>query len=163
MTRSLVSGLVVSIVLVSASLAQTPDQGPPPGPGGRRFGPPPDHWLTLDSLAQAVGLSADQRGKVTQPYTALNGVMKQAAERRVAFRRQNAANMGGGPMTMTPEQREAMRPKFDSLRTELEGMQAEADQWYATIRNLLRPDQQAKFDALPKPVVAMRGMGPRGQ
>jgi len=64
---------------------------------------------------------------------------------------------------MTPEQREAMRPKFDSLRTELEGMQAEADQWYATIRNLLRPDQQAKFDALPKPVVAMRGMGPRGQ
>ena len=32
MKRSLVSGLVVSIVLVSASLAQTPDQGPPPDP-----------------------------------------------------------------------------------------------------------------------------------
>ena len=85
MTRSLVSGLVVSIILVSASLAQTPDQGPPPGPGGRRFGPPPDHWLTLDSLAQAVGLSADQRSKVTQPYTALNGVMLSGWSTAVIF------------------------------------------------------------------------------
>jgi len=33
-----------------------------------RFQPPPDHWLTLDSLTQLVELSADQRAKVAESY-----------------------------------------------------------------------------------------------
>ncbi len=57
---------------------------------------------------------------------------------------------------MTPEQREAMRPKMDSMRTEMEGLQHVADEHYAAIRALLTADQQTKFDALPKPQVAMR-------
>jgi Spy/CpxP family protein refolding chaperone len=46
---------------------------------------------------------------------------------------------------------------MDSVRAEMEGFQAEADQWLAAIRNLLTPEQQAKFDALPKPQLVRRG------
>ena len=133
-----------SILLVPAAFAQQPGMG--------RMGPPPDHWLTLDSLAQAVGLSADQRTKVAPHYDELNAVMKKAADRRTAFRQ----SMGGMMGQMTPEQRAAMRPKMDSMRTVMEGLQHEADEHYGAIRSLLTAEQQAKLDALPKPVVAMR-------
>src|SRR5437667_104314 len=91
--------------------------------GGGQFQPPPDHWLTVDSLAQAVGLTADQRAKVAPHYAELNAVVKQAADRRAAFRASMGASMG----QMTPEQREAMRPKMDSMRTQLDGLQQQAD------------------------------------
>ena len=62
-----------------------------------------------------------------------------------------------GPMgQMTPEQRQAMQPKMDSMRTAMEGLQQQADTHYGAIRALLTAEQQAKFDALPKPQVAMR-------
>jgi hypothetical protein len=48
---------------------------------------------------------------------------------------------------------------MDTARTEMEGLQAEADQWYAAIRNNLTPAQQTKLDALPKPQVAFRRPG----
>src|SRR5713226_8429145 len=149
-------------LLASSALAQNPTP-PAGGPdmAQRRFQPPPDHWMTIDSLSQALGLSADQRTKITPAYTALNGVMKDAAARRQAIRQQMQASGGGFTpgQEPTPEQ----RAKFDSVRTEMQGFQAEADQWYATIRNNLTPDQQTKFDALPKPMVfrPMGGGAPR--
>jgi len=121
-------------------------------PGARRFAPPPDHWMTLDSLAQAVGLTADQKTKVTQPYNALNGVMKDAAARRAALRQQMPQGSFQPGSAPSPE----MRARMDSVRAEMQGFQAEADQWYTAIRNQLTPEQQTKFDALPKPAVAMR-------
>lgn len=69
-------------LLLAGSLAA---QNPPSGQGGG-FQPPPDHWLTMDSLATAVGLDSAQRIAVAEPYRALNGVMKQAADRRAALR-----------------------------------------------------------------------------
>jgi Spy/CpxP family protein refolding chaperone len=126
--------------------------------GQRRFQPPPDHWMTIDSLSQVLDLTPAQRTKITPAYTALNSVMKDAAARRQVIRQQMQASGGGGftpGQEPTPEQ----RAKFDSVRTEMEGFQAEADQWATTIRNNLTPDQQTKFDALPKPQVVRRGMG----
>jgi len=121
-------------------------------PGGpRRFPPPPDHWMTIDSLSEAVGLTADQKTKVAQPYTALNGVMKDVAARRQALRQQMQGSFIPG-QEPTPE----MRARMDSVRVEMEGFQAEADQWLAAIRNLLTPAQQMKFDALPKPLFIRR-------
>jgi hypothetical protein len=145
---------VLSLVLAAPAVAQTA-QGEPP----RRFQPPPDHWSTIDSLSQTLALTAVQRTKITPAYTALNGVMKDAAARRQAIRQQMQASGGFTPgQEPTPEQ----RAKFDSVRTEMQGFQAEADQWYATIRNNLTPDQQTKFDALPKPMVSRpMGGGPR--
>ena len=152
MRRLFAVATLFTIVTISA-LAQTPPAGTPDGP--RRFPPPPDHWMTIDSLSQALGLSADQRTKVTPPYTALNGVMKDAAARRQVIRqRMQASGMQFTPgQEPTPEQ----RAKFDSVRTEMEGFQAEADQWVAAIRNNLTAAQQVKFDSLPKPQVVRRG------
>ena len=86
--------------------------------------------------------------------------MKDAAARRQAIRQQMQASGGFTPgQEPTPEQ----RAKFDSVRAEMEGFQAEADQWVAAIRNSLTPAQQAKLDALPKPQVFRRpGMGGGG-
>ncbi len=151
--RRVAAVAVLSFILAAPVVAQTP-QGDPNAGGPRRFQPPPDHWMTIDSLSQALGLTAGQRTKITPAYTALNGVMKDAAVRRQAIRQQMQASGGFTPgQEPTPEQ----RAKFDSVRTEMEGFQAEADQWAAAIRNNLTPDQQTKFDALPKPVVFRRG------
>src|SRR6266403_6402897 len=145
---------VLSLVLAAPAVAQTA-QGEAP----RRFQPPPDHWMTIDSLSQVLSLAPAQRTKITPAYTALNGVMKDAAARRQAIRQQMQAGGFTPGQEPTPEQ----RAKFDSVRTEMQGFQAEADQWYAAIRNNLTPDQQTKFDALPKPMVfrPMGGGAPR--
>jgi len=145
---------VLSLVFAAPTLAQTP-QGYPNAGGPRRFQPPPDHWMTIDSLSQTLGVTPEQRTKITPAYTALNGVMKDAAARRQAIRQQMQASGGGGftpGQEPTPEQ----RAKFDSVRAEMEGFQAEADQWYAAIRNNLTPSQQTRLDALPKPQLAFR-------
>jgi hypothetical protein len=111
--------------------------------------------MTIDSLGQALGLTPDQRTKITPSYTALNGVMKDAAAQRQAFRQQMQASGFQFGQEPTP----AMRAKMDSARTEMDGLQAEADQWYTAIRNALTPAQQTKLDALPKPQVAFRRPG----
>lgn len=154
MRRSMVVSLLISCLSIPA-LAQDPG-----AMGGQRRQPPPDHWMTMDSLAQAVGLTAEQRTKVTQPYTALNGVMRDVAARRQALRQRMQGSFVPG-QEPTPE----MRARMDSVRTEMEGFQAEADQWLAAIRNLLTPAQQTKFDALPKPQFVRRpprSTGPGG-
>jgi vancomycin resistance protein YoaR len=135
---------LVAFALTTPALAQAPE-------GQRRFQPPPDHWLTIDSLSQALGLNASQRTKITPAYTALNGVMKDAAARRQAIRQQMQGTFTPG-QEPTPEQ----RAKLDSVRTEMEGFQAEADEWLAAIRSNLTPEQQATFDALPRPQLAFR-------
>jgi hypothetical protein len=149
--------LAATCIAAPAALSQ--------GLGGGQGGPPPlpDHWLTLDSLAGAVGLSADQRGKVTEPYTALNAVMKDAAAKRAAMRERMMKEMGGRTFAdLTDADRARLRAVNDSIRPELQAMQDEADMWHQTIRSLLTTDQQAKFDALPKPLVfrQMRRGGP---
>lgn len=136
--------LVLFLAVTSAAALRAQGRGM-----GGQFQPPPDHWMTLDSLVQAVGLTADQKTKVAQPYNALNGVMKDAAARRAALRQQ----MQGSFQPGTPPSPE-MRARMDSVRAEMEGFQAEADQWVQAIRNQLTAEQQAKFDALPKPVLA---------
>lgn len=144
------------ILLAMPALAQTPPASGAGSEGQRRFPPPPDHWMTIDSLSQALGLSVEQRTKITPSYTALNGVMKDAAARRRAIRQRMQAS-GAGAFTPGQEPTPEQRARFDSVRTEMEGFQAEADQYFAAIRGNLTPDQQAKLDALPKPQVMRRG------
>jgi hypothetical protein len=94
-----------------------------------------------------------------RPYHALNAVLKQAAERRGELRRRfQGQPRPVAPQEITPE----MRARFDSVRAEFEGMQEEADQWYQMIRDQLRAEQLARFDALPMPVVARRTRPPGG-
>src|SRR5260221_13907518 len=95
---------VIVLVLAAPAVAQTA-QGEPP----RRFQPPPDHWMTIDSLSQTIGLTPAQRTKITPAYTALNGVMRDAAARRQAIRQQMQAG-GFPPGEGAPPQQ---RPEFD--------------------------------------------------
>jgi hypothetical protein len=126
-------------VLMSATLSMTAyAQGP--GAGGRRA--PADHWMTIDSLVTAVGVSDAQKADVTKHYDELNAVMKKAAAERQKM-------MGGGGERPSPEQMQALRTAMESMQTELDGH-------YKAIRGLLNADQQAKFDALPAPRVAMQ-------
>jgi len=119
--------------------------------GGRQFQPPPDHWMTLDSLVAAVGITDAQKPDVEKHYTALNAVMKRAAEKRAEMRSQMMG--GGGPPSQ--EQMDAMRAEFDKF-------QADVDAHYGELRKLLNADQQAKFDGLAKPVVRMMRRPPPG-
>ncbi|GBD32524.1 hypothetical protein HRbin33_01493 [bacterium HR33] len=111
-----------------------------------QFTPPPDHWLTLDSVVQMVGVTDAQKPEVAKHYEAINAVLKKAAEERRKMREQFMA--GGGPPS--PEQRQAMQSAFQKF-------QAELDEHYGALRGLLTPEQQAKLDALPRPRVVMMG------
>jgi len=112
-------------------------------PQGQRP-PPPDHWLTIDSIAAAVGLSDAQRPDFVTHYDALNAVMKKAADERRKVREELA---GAQP---TADQVQTMRSKFEFMQTDL-------DNHYKELRKLLSADQQAKFDSLPKPRVGVGG------
>lgn len=160
MRRLFFAATLLSLLSMPA-FAQTPAV-PNGGPDAqRRFQPPPDHWMTIDSLSQALGLSSAERTKITPAYTALNGVMKDAAARRQEIRQRMQAS--GMQFTPGQEPTPEMRARMDSVRTEMEGFQAEADQWYASIRNNLTPAQQTKLDALPKPMVFRPRGGPPPQ
>jgi len=133
------SGFICGALLVIAGPALAQARGP--------MGPPPDHWMTLDSLVQAVGVTDAQKPDVEKHYHALNAGMKKAADERRAMREQ----MGGAPPA--PEQMQAMREKMQGAQTDL-------DSHLKAIRDLLTPEQQTQLDALEKPRVMMgRGMG----
>lgn len=138
------------VLTVPCAGAQEPPRG---------FQPPPNHWLTLDSLTQLVGLTVEQRAKVAESYGALNAVLREAVQRRAELRAQFQGQRPPPGEAPSPE----LRARTDSVRAELAAMQLEVDEWHATIRNLLTAEQQAKFDALPPPRVMPQrrpGMSP---
>jgi hypothetical protein len=128
--RITIAALALGVFLASPVLAQ--------GPRGQA---PPDHWLTADSLSEAVGLTADQGPAVMEHYEKLNGLMKQAAEQRAKMREQ----MGAGPPS--PEARE----EFMAMREKFQAMQTQIDEHHQAIRALLSEEQRGRFDGLPKP------------
>ena len=106
--------------------------------GRGQFPPPPDHWLTIDSLVTMVQITADQRAAVTEHYQQINAVMKEAAEKRTALR----AGMTGPPT-------EADRARMTAFREEMTAMQMKIDEHRQAIRAMLTDEQQTLFDALP--------------
>ncbi len=100
--------------------------------------PPPDHWLTIDSLVTMVQIAADQRAAVTEHYEQINAVMKEAAEKRTALR----SGMTGPPT-------EADRERMTAFREEMVAMQMKIDEHRQAIRAMLTDAQKARFDALP--------------
>jgi len=117
------------------------------GPG--RMAPPPDHWMTFDSLVQAVSLTDAQKPDVQKHYDAINAVMKKLADQRRAMREQMM--VGGGPPGGGGMQ---------GMREQMQGMQTELDGHVTAVRGLLTAEQQVEFDTLEKPrLMGGPGMG----
>lgn len=132
-------------VLVASPLAAQGRMG--------RGAPPPDHWVTADSLAIVVGLT--DRAVIDQlaPHLAgVDKVLKSAADERQKM--MAARQQGGGPPD--PATMQVMREK-------MQGFEAALSSHYQAIRGLLTPEQQGRFDALQKPALQpMRRMGGPG-
>src|SRR5260221_14729740 len=88
--------IAVALLLTGLSLPALAQDPNAMGGAQRRFQPPPDHWMTIDSLFQAVGLTADQKPKVAQPYTALNRLTHDATPRPQADRQQTQGSFTPG-------------------------------------------------------------------
>ena len=119
--------------LVAAMAGSAVAQG---GGGGGQRPAPRDHWMTLDSLVAAVGVTDSQKASVKLHLDAINVVYKARMDA-----------MAGGT-----------RP--DSAATAKS--QADADAHYGELRKLLNAAQQTKFDALTKPRFGRGGGGRRG-
>jgi hypothetical protein len=118
------------------------------GMGGGQYTPPPDHWMTADSLTAALALTPAEVQAIKPAYDSINGMLKQAAAVRDSVR---TAMQGMQGMSM-----EDRRAKMAPVRARMEGMQAAIDALVKTIRGKLTADQAAKLDALPQPRAAMR-------
>ncbi|MBI4499802.1 MAG: hypothetical protein HY700_01450 [Gemmatimonadetes bacterium] len=110
---------------------------------GGRMGPPPDHWVTADSLSKAVGGDAALAQKVAPHLAAVDKIMKQAADDRA-----KAFTPGAGP----PDQ-----ATMEATRTKMQDYQTQIDSHLTMIRDGLDAKQQAAFDAIQKPMVMRRG------
>ena len=139
------------LLVLSLCAAPLAAQG---GMGGQGFTPPPDHWMTIDSLTTALALKPADVKAIKPAYDSINVILKQAATVRDSVR---TAMQGMQGMSME-DRRAAMAP----VRTRMEAMQTTIDALVKSIRGKLSADQAAKLDALPQPRAAMRRPQPSG-
>jgi hypothetical protein len=132
-------GMLFALTVASASVALAQ------GGGGMRMAPP-DHWITADSLAKAVGGDAAVAKKAAPHLAEVDKVMKAAAEER------SKMMSGGG----RPDQ-----ATMDAMRAKGAEWQKSIDEHLKMIRDGLNEKQQAAFDALQKPTMMRGGRGGR--
>ena len=135
MSRMLGTLFALTVASASVALAQ--------GGGGMRMAPP-DHWITADSLAKAVGGDAAVAQKAAPHLAEVDKIMKSAVEERSKM-----MPAGGG----RPDQ-----AAMDAMRAKGAEWQKAIDEHLKMIRDGLNEKQQAAFDALQKPTM-MRGRG----
>ena len=136
MPRTLAVLLFLTLGGASAAVAQ----------GGRMRMAPPDHWITGDSLAKAVGGDASVAQKAAPHLAEVDKVMKAAADER------GKMFTGGRPDQATME----------GFRSKAQEWQKSIDEHLGMIRASLDARQQAAFDALQKPMMMGRGRGMGG-
>ena len=140
MSRVFAAVFAISIVSAPVAMAQGGR-----GMGGGRMAPP-DHWITADSLAKAVGGDASVAQKAAPHLAEVDKVMKQAADER------SKAFANGRPDQAT----------MQAFRAKAEDWQKSVDEHLKAIRDGLDAKQQAAFDALQKPQMMRRGGGKMG-
>ena len=137
--------VIVALALAGPAMAQ----GGGGMGGGMRMGPPPDHWMTMDSVSQALSLTAAERTAIQGSYDSINILLK----RGVAIRDSIRGSMSGGG---------DMRAAMMSARAVLQPLQDQEDALVKAIRGHLTADQAAKFDAAPPPRVLRQPRGGMG-
>ena len=133
---------LLTTVLATALLPalRASDETPPPAAGDRNPAPRPLRWRRaamrhhFQHLSQTLNLSPEQKAQV-------KAIFRDHAPQIQDLRDDEARS------------REVRRAKFDEIRQDMR----------TKVRAVLTPEQQAKFDALPRPAWGTRGRGPGQQ
>ena len=172
MKLSWVSSLGIATLLTAgaAAMAQAPDGGMGPGPGGPGFGmhrPPMEQalglrgpggrWWNNPDMIQKLQLTDDQR-------KAMDQILLDHREKLIDMRAAvEKAELGLEPMLSDDQPNEsqilAQIDKIAQARAELEKANA---RFLLAIRSKLSPDQWKQLQAARAERIRHRGMGPRG-
>src|SRR6266853_1285971 len=124
------------MLLLSLCAAPLAAQG---GMGGGQYTPPPDHWLTDDSLKAALTLTPAEVQAIKPAYDSINVILKQAATVRDSAR----AAMQGMQGMSTEDRRAKMGP----VRERMDAMQATGDAWRGSPETPLWPSPGSRRSA----------------
>lgn len=140
--------MLVAVALFGGAVMPLAAQGGG-GMGRGQFAPPPNHWMTMDSVGQALGLTAAEKAAIQPQYDSINAVLMRAAAVRDSLR----ANFqpGGDRQAAMAAMRGVMQPlqdREDALLKEIHGKISAA--------------AAAKLDAAPPPRVMRQRPGGMG-
>src|SRR5260370_8834257 len=133
------------MLLLSLCAAPLAAQG---GMGGGQYTPPPDHWLTADSLKAALALTPAEVQAIKPAYDSINVILKQAATVRDSVR---AAMQGMQEMSM-----EDRRAKMAPVRVRMEAIHAPIAGPGKSIRAKLTPHPPPNPTGGPHPPPPLR-------
>lgn len=139
--------MLVVVALVGGAVAPLAAQGG--GMGRGQFAPPPNHWMTMDSVGQALGLTAAEKTAIQPQYDSINAILKRAATVRDSLR----ANFQAGG------DRQAA---FAAMRGVMQPLQDAEDAQLKEIRGKISAAAAAKLDAAPPPRVMRQRPGGMG-
>lgn len=144
--------MLVAVALLGGAVTPLAAQGGG-GMGRGQFAPPPNHWMTMDSVGQALGLTAAEMTAIQPQYDSINAILKRSAAMRDSLR---ASMQGGGdPRAMMA----AARPVMQSL-------QEQEDALVQEIHGKISAAASSKLEAAPPPRVMRQrpgGMGGGGR
>ena len=138
---------LIAAALAGAAAIPLAAQGGGMGRGG--FGPPPNHWLTMDSVAQALSLTAAERTAIGPQYDSINAILMRAQTVRDSIR---SHFQGGGDF----------RAMMAAARQVLQPLQDQEDALVKEIRAKISAAAAAKLDAAPPPRVLRQRPGGMG-
>jgi hypothetical protein len=117
--------------------------------GRGQFAPPPNHWMTMDSVAQALSLTAAEKSAIQPQYDSINAILMRATAIRDSVR---ASVSGGGDM----------RAAMGSARQMMQPLQDREDALLKEIHGKISAAAAAKLDAAPPPKVMRQRPGGMG-
>jgi len=144
--------LLTAALLVGGPVVLAAQSGGMGGMGGMRMGPPPNHWMTMDSVAQALSLTDAEKTAIAPQYDSINALLMRAQTVRDSLR----ANAQGGDF----------RSMMQAARQVLQPLQDQEDALVKEIHGKISAAAAAKLDAAPPPRVLRQrppgGMGGGG-
>ncbi|HEX4634493.1 MAG TPA: hypothetical protein VH163_11710 [Gemmatimonadales bacterium] len=140
--------MLVAVALFGGAVAPLAAQGGG-GMGRGQFAPPPNHWMTMDSVAQALSLTAAEKSAIQPQYDSINAILMRATAIRDSVR---ASVSGGGDM----------RAAMGSARQMMQPLQDREDALLKEIHGKISAAAAAKLDAAPPPKVMRQRPGGMG-
>ena len=139
--------MLVAVALIGGAVTPLAAQG---GGGMGRGAPPPNHWMTMDSVAQALSLTAAEKTAIQPQYDSINAILMRAQAVRDSLR----ANMPAGG---------DMRAAFASARQMMQPLQDQEDAQINDSHGKISKAAAQKMDAAPPPkVIRQRPAGGMG-